>query len=494
MTKIRWVWELMGFALLSVLALYAMAPFRSNLIVALILALPFVLVFVVPSAIRALAENAAELKKSFTWWHWLILISFVSGLTFRLREVQEIQSNPLDAAAMVKVLLVGLIGVLLLARLFSGKSPWLRAQFRGLVGLLMAFALISLVTTFWSVKPSWTLYKSLEYAVMLALYAAIVVYLSRVEEYESVLNWVYALLTLLLVTAWIGAVIDPADAFTVGASGLFLIPQLNGVFPVLAANGVGTMGAIVGLVAISRLMMPVTEKKYRGWYLALAGLGIVSMILADCRSATFGFLVGILILFFFTRHLVAGTLVLASGAVLALFSGAGKSIMLYLARGQQTKELEGLSGRVEFWQFGWQKFLERPFTGWGGFAGGRFLILPQISDPSQPMPSDLHSNIMEPIVDTGIFGLLFILLALFGVWWYLYKGFRSPRLSGREARLAAECMVVLALLTVRFTVSDFTTIYPGLPFLAILCYAEYVRRRLKFGSPLEDTSQEDAGR
>jgi hypothetical protein len=48
-------------------------------------------------------------------------------------------------------------------------------------------------------------------------------------------------------------------------------------------------------------------------------------------------------------------------------------------------------------------------------------------------------------------------------------------------------------LTVRFTVSDFTTIYPGLPFLAILCYAEYVRRRLKFGSPLEDTSQEDAG-
>ncbi|HEY4776293.1 MAG TPA: hypothetical protein VIH56_01425, partial [Candidatus Acidoferrales bacterium] len=112
----------------------------------------------------------------------------------------------------------------------------------------------------------------------------------------------------------------------------------------------------------------------------------------------------------------------------------------------------------------------------------------------QPMPSDLHSNIMEPLVDTGIFGLLFILLALFGVWWYLYKGFRSPRLNGREARLAAECMVVLALLTVRFTVSDFTTIYPGLPFLAILCYAEYVRRRLKFGSTLEDTSQQEAGR
>jgi hypothetical protein len=51
-------------------------------------------------------------------------------------------------------------------------------------------------------------------------------------------------------------------------------------------------------------------------------------------------------------------------------------------------------------------------------------------------------------------------------------------------------MVVLALLSVRFTVSDFTTIYPGLPFLAILAYAEFVRRRLKFGDPPQDVSQQ----
>jgi O-antigen ligase len=492
MTKMRWLWELASFALLSVIALYAMAPFRSNFIILLVFAVPFTLVYVAPSAARALMDNAAELKQSFTWWHWLILISFVSGLTFRLREVQEIQSNPLDAAAMVKVILVGIIGLLLLAGLFTGKSPWLRTLFRGLLGLLMAYALISLASTFWSVKPSWTLYKSLEYAVMLALYSSIVVYVSRVEEYESILNWIYALLTFLLVTAWAGAVIDPADAFSVGASGLFLIPQLNGVFPVLAANGVGTMGAILALVAVSRLMMPVGEETFRGWYVVLAGFGVVTMILADCRSATFGFLVGILVLLFLTRHLLAGTFVLASAAVLALLSGAGKNIMLYLARGQQAKQIESLSGRVDFWQYAWQKFLERPLTGWGGFAGGRFLILPQITDPSQPMPSDLHSNIMEPLVDTGIFGLLFILLALFGVWWYLYKGYRSPRLNANEARFAAECMVVLALLSIRFTVSDFTTIYPGLPFLAILCYGEFVRRRLKFGAPSQDVSQQDA--
>ncbi len=303
---------------------------------------------------------------------------------------------------------------------------------------------------------------------------------------------IYALLTFLLVTAWVGAVIDPADAFNVGAGGLFLIPQLNGVFPVLAANGVGTMGAILALVAISRLMMPVGEKTYRSWYVALAGFGIVTMILADCRSATFGFLSAYWYCFSLRGILLPELLFLASGAVLALLSGAGKNIMLYLARGQHAKELEGLSGRVEFWRFAWQKFLERPFTGWGGFAGGRFLILPaEITGPSQPMPSDLHSNIMEPLVDTGIFGLLFILLALFGVWWYLYKGYRSPRLNASEARFAAECMVVLALLSIRFTVSDFTTIYPGLPFLALLCYAEFVRRRLKFGDTSQDIRQQD---
>jgi O-antigen ligase len=480
MIRARWIWEVLPFAFLSVLALYVMAPFHSNLVIVLVVIAPLVVAFAVPTAFREALENTRALARSFTWWHWLILFAMISGLVFRIREVQQIESNPLDASAMIRIFFAAIVAVALIARLFRGQSLWLRAQFQGLFGCLMMFTLLSLISTFWSVKPTWSLYKSLEFAIDLALYAAIVLYALAVENYEPVVNWVYTLMGLIIVSAWIGAVISPADGFTYGETGLFVLPQLTGIFPVAAANGLGTMAAVITLVAITRLLIP-AEDSSRSWYLTLAAFGVFTMIMTDARSAIIGFLLGVILLLFFTRHLVAGMLLGFTGAAVAAFSGTGNVIWTYILRGQHEQEFEGLSGRVEWWQFAWQKFLERPFTGWGGFAGGRFFILPQITQPGQATVPDLHSNIIEPLVDTGVFGLLFILLALFGAWWYLYRGYRSAKLNPREARLAVECMAVLALLTLRCTVSSTLTNHPAIPFLAVLGYAEYVRRRLKFG-------------
>jgi O-antigen ligase len=488
MTRVRWIWEILPFAFLSVLALYAMAPFHSNLVIALVLIAPLVLAFAAPSVFREAIENTRALARSFTWWHWLILFAMISGLVFRIREVQQIEANPLDASAMVRIFFAGLVAVALIARLFRGQSLWLRAQFQGLLGCLMMFAVLSLISTFWSVKPTWSLYKSVEFSIDLALYAAIVLYALAVENYEPVLNWVYTLMGLIIASAWIGAILDPADGFTYGETGLFVLPQLTGIFPVAAANGLGTMAAVLTLVAITRLLIP-AEESLRSWYLALATFGVITMIMTDARSAIIGFMLGVIILLFFTRHLVAGMLLGLTGAAVTAFSGIGSVIWTYLLRGQHEQEFEGLSGRVEWWQFAWQKFLERPFTGWGGFAGGRFFILPQITQPGQATVPDLHSNIIEPLVDTGVFGLLFILLALVGAWWYLYRGYRSAKLNSSEARLAVECMAILALLTLRCTVSSTLTNHPAMPFLAVLGYAEYVRRRLKFGRNPESTPE-----
>lgn len=492
MTRVRWIWEILPFAFLSVLALYVMAPFHSNLVIALVVVAPLVIAIAMPTALRETIENTRALARSFTWWHWLILFAMISGLVFRIREVQQIESNPLDASALVRIFFAALVAAVLIARLFRGQSLWLRAQFQGLFGWLMMFALLSLISTFWSVKPTWSLYKSVEFSIDLALYAAIVLYALAVENYEPVLNWVYTLMALIIVSAWVGAIIDPADGFTFGETGLFVLPQLTGIFPVAAANGLGTMAAVLTLVAITRLLIPAAEAS-RSWYLALATFGVITMIMTDARSAIIGFLLGLIILLIFTRHLVAGMFLGLTGAAVTALSGAGGVVWTYILRGQHEQEFEGLSGRVEWWQFAWQKFLERPLTGWGGFAGGRFFILPQITQPGQATVPDLHSNIIEPLVDTGLFGLLFILIALFGAWWYLYRGYRSARLNPREARLAVECMAVLALLTVRCTVSSTLTNHPAMPFLAVLGYAEYVRRRLKFGGYPESTPESPEG-
>jgi exopolysaccharide production protein ExoQ len=479
-SRVRWVWQILPFVFLSILALYAMAPFRSNLAIVVVLAAPLILSFVVPTAFPQAIENARALVRTFTWWHWLILFAVISGLVFRIREVQQIESNPLDASAMVRIFFAAVVAVALIVRLFRGQSMWLRALFQGLIGWLMMFAAFSLVSTFWSVKPTWSFYKSLEFSIDLALYAAIVLYALAVDNYEPVLNWVYTLMGLIILSAWIGALIDPADGFTYGETGLFLIPQLTGIFPVAAANGLGTMAAVLCLVATTRLLIPMGEAS-RSWYISLAAFGVITMIMTDARSAIIGFLLGLVLLLIVTRHVLAGLFLSVAGTVIVAFSNTGAVVWTYILRGQHEKEFAGLSGRLEWWQFAWQKFLERPLTGWGGFAGGRFFILPQITQPGQETVPDLHSNIIEPLVDTGLFGLLFILIALFGAWWYLYRGYRSPKLNPAEGRLAVEAMAILALLTVRCTVSSILTSHPAIPFLAILGYAEYVRRRLKYG-------------
>ena len=102
MTRVRWFGELTAFALFSVFALYAMAPFRSPLVISLVLLLPLVLVFLLPPAVRAGFRNTAALLKSFTWWHWLVFIALIGGLNFHteVRDVKDVTANPLDPQAL----------------------------------------------------------------------------------------------------------------------------------------------------------------------------------------------------------------------------------------------------------------------------------------------------------------------------------------------------------------------------------------------------------
>lgn len=478
MTRFRWIGEITIFALLSITALYVMAPFRSNAVILLVLVAPVFLFFVFPSALRAAWTNVISLIHSFTWWHWLLLFGLLSSLTWRLREIQDISSNPLDAAALFRIAADGLVILILAARLMTGQSPWLRQAFRGLLGVLTLFALFAGLSSFWSVRPLWTLYKSVEYGFDVALFVAILISLRSLEEYEPVLNWVWTLIGLQALAAWIGAAVDPRDAFDYGASGV-RIPELVGVVPVLAANSLGQIADILGIVALSRLFLRPHDDLNRRWYQLLLGFSFVTMFITQSRSAIGAFLVGLTLLLFFSRRVFFATCLAAMGTIGVMFLGAQKNIWEYLERGQQVQQIEGLTGRVDWWSFAWEKFLQRPFAGWGGFAGGRFVVLASFSQGSLP---DIHSSIMEALVDTGIIGVMLLLVTLFGAWWYLISGIRSRRLDSTEKAIAIECLAVMAVLTVRCSVSSTLISHPALPFLAIVGYAEFVRRRLKSNS------------
>ena len=478
MTRVRWIGEIAIFALVGMMALYAMAPFHSKAIVLTVLIAPVLLFFVFPSAIRAAWTNVTSLVHSFTWWHWLVLFAALSGLDYRWEayDVADIAADPIDASVKVRLFLDAVVAFILLVRLLTDKTAWLRPMFRGLFGILTVFVLISLTTTLWSAKPYWTFYKSAEYGLDIALIVAVAVSVKSLMEYKLLFNWVYGLSGALVGLAMVEAIFMPGLAFDYGPTGTLAMPELTGVFPAQAPNGIGTFGAILAIVALCRLMSESEQNSNRGWYQMILGFGLITMFMTEARSAIGAFIFAVILFLILTRRIVAGTILATVSAFVLMVSGIGRSIFDYMMRGQTALQFQHLTGRMELWSVAWQKITERPFVGWGAYAGGRFVVLPLVKKTGFV---DVDSTIVEALLNTGIFGLAALLLAVGFAWYFLYRGYRNTRLEIIERSLSMECLLVLAILTFRSVFVSNLTRHPGLPFLAIVGFAELIRRRLK---------------
>jgi O-antigen ligase len=157
----------------------------------------------------------------------------------------------------------------------------------------------------------------------------------------------------------------------------------------------------------------------------------------------------------------------------------------YLAREQKPGQLESLTGRMQWWEFAWQQFTKHPWTGLGAYAGGKFAVLSKLGFGDT---AHLHSDYLEALVGTSIWGLIPLLIAIFGTWWFLFRFLRSSRLKPFERQLLVEAIGVLGILTVRsFFNAEFVWHAPQY-FLVVLGYAELLRRRAKWGQSALPTS------
>ena len=466
--------------LLTMIGTYALGRFGAAAALALVLAGP-------PSAValalglRQAIPKFRRLCKSLTWWHGLWLVLLVSGFMIRTesRAVAQIEQNPVDAAAAFRVVLVGITGLVLMVRLALRRPPWLGSFCRGLVGVMALFGLVCAVSATWSVKPSWTLYKSWEYLIDVALLAAILASVRSLGTYETLLDWTWVLCGLLVASAWLEAPFWPEEAWEGQYVGGLLNIRLAGVFPGQGSNAVGTLGAIVAAIAVCRLLPAVQRKFDRAWYILLLLFGVATMVFTQTRSAIGGFVLGVLLVFFFTKRArLAVALGFVSAAALAL-TGAGSALLAFLQRGQSGAEIVTLSGRVEWWAAAWDVYVQHPWTGLGAYAAGSFAVWPSLGLKEV---GPLHSDYVEMLVGTSVWGPLLILIGLLGTWWVLIRCLRRPSSPPLERQLALECIAVLAILTVRSTVMNVIVSHPPLHHLVVLGYAEYLRRRYNRGT------------
>jgi len=454
--------------------------------VLLILVVPAVLLALF-FAMRQAARHAGALWAGLTWYHWLWALLFVSALVFRVRNVNDIAEEPLDAWAVFRVCMVGLVGFILLVRLGLRRTPWFEELFRGIIGLLAIYCMFCLISTAWSVHPPWTLYKSLEFLIDISLVAAVVATISTTDEFKSLFDWTWALYGLLLISVFVGAVLWPELAlyqsrFQMGELGA----RLYGVIPAVSANDVGTFGAILALLAICRLL-PVSGVKYgRAWYAFLLMASLVALILSQTRSAMAGLLFGIfLFLIFSGRAWVSAWATFVVTPLIAL-TGVGGLLWSFLQRRQAEWEFLSLTGRLDWWTFAWEQFLERPFTGFGAYAGGRFAVMAQLGRGGT---STMHSDYLEILIGTGLWGLVPVLLTLIATWWVLICFLRHPLAGPEERQLTIEALSILGILTVRSVFMTMLTWHPALNFLVILGFAEHLRRRMNWAAARVPSSQ-----
>lgn len=420
--------------------------------------------------LRGRIGKVLDSVRNMPWWHVLWLLAFLSGLVFRTRSGQDIQSNALDFWAAFRVGLMGVTGAVLLVRQLIGRTNWAESLRRGPLAALSVYCVVCLLSTTWSVFPGWTLYKSIEFFVDVALLGAIIASAPSIDDWIRLVNWTWTLIAALVASAWLGLAISPDQAL-VANEGLFGF-QLECVLPGVDSNSLGELGAVLAVVSLCRLLFRPTDGHRRFWLGVLLAISVLTMVLAQARSAVLGCAVSVGLVLLLSNRVRFGAAFGLASAIALLIGTAWNTLIEFMRRGESDAELYNLSSRVDWWSSAWPAILEHPLTGYGAYAGARFLVMAELK-----IDTGIHSDWLEILTGTGILGLLPALLAFLGTWGQLLKSVRNRLLSAEERYLALEMAGVFAILTVRSVFSPVLYLHPPLVYLAAIGCSMFFRVR-----------------
>jgi putative inorganic carbon (HCO3(-)) transporter len=248
--------------------------------------------------------------------------------------------------------------------------------------------------------------------------------------------------------AWLLLCLGGALAY-VGPLLLGAAPQKFGLGRLIPASGGlgGTLGETVNpnvlggalvIPALLSLALAIGPRwSRRPWRLVCGAIALallLVLLLTQCRGAYLGAAAGMLLLLVL-RWPRLGWIVLPAVLVAVLLgaSGTGLSVVFDAMGGGAgvPAAKDGVSSRLEIWQFALQLFAQRP---WQGAGLGLFAAMQTPVAGSIPAPH-AHNLLLQVGMDLGLPGLLAYLAVLGGViamLWNLLRRERYQRLSTRE--------------------------------------------------------------
>lgn len=415
-----------------------------------------------------LTTRGSNLIQRLSTWHWAWAVVLVSGLVFRRRGVEAAFTDPFDLSTLFRIALMTTVGFYVLAYMSSDRDGGFAAMLRGLVLPLTLFAVVALLSTAWSVYPLWTLYRATEFLIDVCLLALIVTRCKTVIELKTLMDWNAALLGALLITVVGGLVLAPELA-TYTAPG-FVGVQISGVWPILAANSVGDVGALLVVLVCSRLL---AAREGRLFYLIALAVSATLLLLSQSRSPIVGCLVGVAVVLYFTRRVSMLLLVtiLLMGCI--ILTGALDDLWQLFLRGQDAQGLATFTGRVQWWRQAVETWAARPWLGYGAYAGGQFAVM----SGSMDFISAVHNTWVQLLVDTSFWGLIPVLLAVVSAWMCALRLRHVFPVGCPEQRLLAAASGFLTVLTIRSVFTQEIIWHPPLNFMLVIACLEVLRRR-----------------
>ena len=327
-----------------------------------------------------------------------LALLLLSTLVFRERDAEALAGNPLDSAAIVRVMCVGFAALLgwitILRRPLTGE----RVATPTTIVVFVAYVAVVFLGALLSINIKLTAYRGLELAVGVLVVIAAVRYGGR-DAIRRLVNVVFGFMLFLVGTVWLGLLLAPDQALLPDVEPLPY--QLQGVFPLISANSVGELGAIIMLWSIG---LRVSGRSTSRWNLFLIALGAITLVAGQYRTGYLATAVALTLLL-----ALRGRRTLAAAMIVVVLVGAvwnASSIVNaaepYVLRGQSREHASKLSGRISFWKEAIPVWQESPILGKGLLTATRFEVLAPLGYTST---STIHSTWVEALVGTGVVGV-----------------------------------------------------------------------------------------
>lgn len=330
-----------------------------------------------------------------------VLLLLMAELVFRQRDADSLASNPLDPAGLYRVACVSLA---LLLGCLAITAPDRRAGERVSTRpfrLYCAYVIVVFLGVPLSVNLPLTAYRGIELLIGLIVVAGAYRHTGH-DAGERILSLVYWFTAITAIVIWLGALAAPGTAFHRVDSPFPL--QLHGVFPLVSANGTGTVGALLGLWSLARLLSAADQGMIsRGTLRIFMMVGFVTLVFAQYRTGAIIAVAGLAVLLALRARAAAFWAVLIL-LVLGILWGTQivHEAQPIIQRGENPEVLSNWSGRLDYWSNALPVWKESPLLGRGLLTASRFEVLAKMGSV---FTSSIHGTWVEALVGTGLIGL-----------------------------------------------------------------------------------------